>query len=203
MTCSNHASCQLFPQFAMEPSLKIWQQHFCEGNFKVCVRYQHSVEGKPVPLTLLPNGKILNKLRGKEELGGTALFNAIYKGRVSMVKSMLRTKVSSTAIVGPDGMTPLMAAASVGNLELAELFLEYGCNPFNKRSDSKLALDIAQEENFPECAKAIQDYMSAHPEQQAQAQTLSKQEINVNEDDERASMSDVVGFLRKLNPFKK
>ena len=200
MTCSNHASCQLFPQFAMDPSLKIWQQHFCEGKYKSCVRYQNSVEGKPVPLTLLPNGKVLHKVRNKEEMAGTALFNAIYKGRVPMVKSMLRTKVSSTAITGPDGMTPLMAAASVGNLELTKLFLDFGCNPFNKKDDGKQAIDIAQEGNYAECVQAIQDYMNAHPEQQVHAQTVSKQKTDVSEDEEE-SMSSVVGFLRKLNPF--
>jgi hypothetical protein len=205
MTCSNNANCPLFAQFAMEPSLKLWKQHFCEGEYTKCVRYQYALEGKPVPITLLRNGKMLNqKVRDKEELGGTALFNAIYKGRVPMVRSMIKTKVSDTAIVGPDGMTPLMAAASIGNLELTNLFLEFGCNPYNRRNDEKRAVDIARQGGFSDCADAIQGYMDQHPEKQAEASTLTAQvSSEVAETDEKEEMKNVVSFLRKLNPFKK
>lgn len=206
MSCSHAASCPLFAQFAMEPSLKVWKQHFCEGAFKTCVRFQNSLQGKPVPITLLPNGKMLTKsTRGKEELAGTALFNAIYKGRVLMVKSMLKNKVASSAIIGPDGMTPLMAAASVGNLELVDLFLKFGCNPFNKRDDDKRAVDIAAEEGHTECVTVIQDFMNSHPEQEGNATTVTQQAeaATTEESDDKETMSEVVSLLRKLNPFKK
>lgn len=203
MSCSHAASCPLFAQFAMEPSLKVWKQHFCEGAYTTCVRYQHSLQGKPVPITLLPNGKVLNKVRDKEEVAGSALFNAIYKGRVPMVKSMLKSKVASSAIVGPDGMTPLMAAASVGNLELIDLFLKFGCNPFNKRNDDKRATDIANEAGHAECAAVIQSYMDSHPELETKAGTVTKQEAVAEESNDKETMNDVVSLLRKLNPFKK
>lgn len=203
MTCTHNASCPLFAQFAMEPSLKVWQQHYCEGEFKKCVRFQNSLQGKPVPITLLPNGKVLHKSRDKEELAGTALFNAIYKGRVSMVKSMIKTKISSAAIVGPDGMTPLMAAASTGNFELVNLLVELGCNPFNKRNDDKRAVDIANEAGHSECAKVIQEFMNSHPDLEAKVATVTKPTQVAEESEDKETMKDVVSLLRKLNPFKK
>jgi hypothetical protein len=204
MTCSHNTSCPLFAQFAMEPSLKVWQQHYCEGEYKKCVRFQNSLQGKPVPITLLPNGKVLQqKTRNKEELAGTALFNAIYKGRVPMVRSMISTKISSAELIGPDGMTPLMAAASTGNVQMVNLFLEFGCNPFNKRNDGKRAVDVANEDGHTDCAMAIESYMNGHPELEAKANTVSKPSEASNESDDKETMSEVVGLLRKLNPFKK
>ena len=148
---------------------------------------------------------MLNKtVRNKEEMAGTALFNAIYKGRVPMVKSMLKNKVASSAIIGPDGMTPLMASASVGNLELVDLFLRFGCNPFNKRNDDKRAVDLAAEEGHAECVAALQDYMNSHPELEANASTVTKQAATTTEEtDDKETMNEVVSLLRKLNPFKK
>ena len=204
MTCSHNTTCPLFAQFAMEPSLKVWQQHYCEGEYKKCVRFQSSLQGKPVPITLLPNGKVLQqKTRNKEELAGTALFNAIYKGRVSMVRSMISTKISSAQIIGPDGMTPLMAAASTGNLQMVNLFLEFGCNPFNKRTDGKSAVDVANEESHTDCAMAIESYMKSHPELAGKANTVSKSSEVSNESKDKETMNEVVSLLRKLNPFKK
>jgi ankyrin repeat protein len=187
----------------MEPSLKVWKQHFCEGAYTTCVRYQHSLQGKTVPITLLPNGKVLNKVRNKDEVAGSALFNAIYKGRVPMVKSMLKNKVASSAIVASDGMTPLMAAASTGNVELVELFLQFGCNPFNKRNDDRRAVDIANEVGHAECASVIQNYMDSNPELEATSGRVSQQETETKESEEKEAMKDVVSLLRKLNPFKK
>ncbi len=46
--------------------LRIWQIHYCEGEHEKCARYQHSLAGKSVPLTLLPNGEQLT-LAAKEE----------------------------------------------------------------------------------------------------------------------------------------
>ena len=203
MSCSHAASCPLFAQFAMEPSLKVWKQHFCEGAYTTCVRYQHSLQGKPVPITLLPNGKVLNKVRDKEEVAGSALFNAIYKGRVAMVKSMLKSKVASSAIVGPDGMTPLMAAASVGNVELVDLFLKFGCNPFNRRNDDQTAVNIANEAGHADCAAMIQSYMDSNPGLETKAGTVSKQDSAAEESNDKETMNDVVSLLRKLNPFKR
>lgn len=58
--CSHVASCELFPKFKKRPSLGVWQTFYCHGRFTTCARYRLSLEGKPVPPSLLPNGKELN-----------------------------------------------------------------------------------------------------------------------------------------------
>ena len=114
MSCSHSSGCPLFAQFAMEPALAVWKKHFCDGDYIKCARYQLGLKGKTVPITLLPNGKMIEKKsKSKEEMGGTALFNAILKGRASMVKSMFSSKMSSVSVTSSDGSTPLMAAARV------------------------------------------------------------------------------------------
>lgn len=59
MSCSHISNCALYPQISLSSALKIWQVFYCEGDFSKCSRYQASVAGKPVPDTLLPNGKNL------------------------------------------------------------------------------------------------------------------------------------------------
>jgi len=58
--CSHIGSCELFPKFQKRPSLGVWQTFYCKGRFTTCARYRLSLEGKPVPPSLLPNGKELN-----------------------------------------------------------------------------------------------------------------------------------------------
>ena len=58
--CSHIANCELFPVFKRRASLAVWQTFYCHGRFSTCVRYRLSLEGKPVPPGLLPNGKELN-----------------------------------------------------------------------------------------------------------------------------------------------
>ena len=53
-------SVKLFPKFKKRPSLGVWQTFYCHGRFTTCARYRLSLEGKPVPPSLLPNGKELN-----------------------------------------------------------------------------------------------------------------------------------------------
>jgi hypothetical protein len=57
--CSHLANCELFPKFAMKAALKVWQVYYCEGQFESCARYKLALEARPVPQTLLPNGKEL------------------------------------------------------------------------------------------------------------------------------------------------
>ena len=49
MSCSHSKNCELFAQFALNHALKVWQMHFCEGEFVRCMRYQRALEGKSVP----------------------------------------------------------------------------------------------------------------------------------------------------------
>ena len=57
MACTHIRNCELFVQFALNPALGIWQSAYCNDDYSVCARYQTSLEGKVVPLSLLPNGK--------------------------------------------------------------------------------------------------------------------------------------------------
>ena len=199
MSCSHSSSCPLFAQFAMEPALAVWKKHFCDGEYSNCARYQKGLIGEVVPLTLLPNGKMIeHKVKSKEEIGGTALFNAILKNRVPMVKSMLSSKMSSVNGVANDGSTPLMVAASIGNSEIIEFLLSVGCNPFKTNNDGYDALIVAQKKNFPECEKIIKEFMDTHPE-------LKNADISssVEESNEAEEMSGVVSLLKKLNPFSR
>jgi len=60
MPCTHLESCELFPTFTLHATARIWQIRFCEGDFARCERYKLAVIGKPVPRTLLPNGKSLD-----------------------------------------------------------------------------------------------------------------------------------------------
>ena len=198
MSCSHSSSCPLFAQFAMEPALAIWKKHFCDGEYTNCARYQMGLKGEVVPLTLLPNGKTIeHKVKSKEEIGGTALFNAILKNRIPMVKSMLSSKMASVNVVANDGSTPLMVAASVGNVEIIEFLLSVGCNPFKTNNDGYDSLVVAQKKNFPDCEKIIKEYMDTHPELKNIDSSSSE-----NEDVEE-EISSVVSLLKKLNPFSR
>lgn len=56
MPCPNAEGCALYPQFLSETLARPWISAYCNGKFERCERYKLSCEGKPVPLTLLPNG---------------------------------------------------------------------------------------------------------------------------------------------------
>ena len=200
MSCSHSSSCPLFAQFAMEPALAIWKKHFCDGEYTNCARYQKGLKGEVVPITLLPNGKMIeNKVKSKEEIGGTALFNAILKNRTPMVKSMLSSKMASVNVTANDGSTPLMVAASVGNVEIIEYLLSVGCNPFKTNNDGYDALIVAQKKNFPDCEKVIKEFMNAHTDLKNSDSSTSQGKT----EDETEEMSSVVSLLKKLNPFSR
>lgn len=201
MSCSHSSSCPLFAQFAMEPALAIWKKHFCDGEYTNCARYQMGLKGEVVPITLLPNGKMIeHKVKSKEEIGGTALFNAILKNRTPMVKSMLSSKMASVDVVANDGSTPLMVAASIGNTEIVEFLLKEGCNPFKTNNDGYDALVVAQRKNFPDCENIIKEYMDQHPELNNVVNSKSE---NNSESEDDSEISGVVSFLKKLNPFSR
>jgi hypothetical protein len=156
MSCSHSKNCELFAQFALNPALKVWQSHFCESEFKRCIRYQRALEGKSVPLNLLPNGKMIEVPRTTETYGAVALFNAIMKERVSMIDSLIKSG-AEVNITNPDGTTPLMAAAEKGNPEMVRLLLAKGADVSIKSVSGETADQIAQRCGFPEVAALIKD----------------------------------------------
>jgi len=204
MSCSHSSSCPLFAQFAMEPALAIWKKHYCDGEYTKCARYKMSLKGQTIPISLLPNGNLVHAaVKTKEELGGTALFNAILKKRVSMVKSMLASQMASSGVVSRDGSTPLMAAANVGSVEIVEVLLKAGCNPFRKNKDGYRALDVARSKKFADCEKAIKAFMLLHPGLKNKVNDDHKM-LKIEDEDgllEATEMKGIVSFLKKISPF--
>ena len=60
--CTHAHNCSLFPLFKLESTNAVWRTFYCFGDFTRCARYQVAAEGKPMPLTLLPNGKWLDNV---------------------------------------------------------------------------------------------------------------------------------------------
>jgi hypothetical protein len=65
MSCPHFSGCALYPRFKLAPLLRLWQVRYCEADHTRCARYQLSLAGKPVPLTLLPNGQHLGAARAE------------------------------------------------------------------------------------------------------------------------------------------
>lgn len=195
MACNHSSSCELFPLMAMEPALNLWKKHFCDGAFNNCARYQLSLNGQTVPLTLLPNGKQLAP-RSREEINAAALFNAIEKGRVPIIKSMIKTGVAQMAAHTSHGLSPLMAAARVGHADIVSLMLEHGCNPWRKDPEGNTALDMAIANGHETCIDILQQKMKKTTPQdyvQLPATTV--------EDDAEETRNNIISVLKKLNPF--
>lgn len=59
MSCTHVDSCPLFPM--LHASLAGWKDSYCDTDktYKSCARFEASLTGKPVPLALLPNGKVI------------------------------------------------------------------------------------------------------------------------------------------------
>jgi hypothetical protein len=55
--CSHSNRCPLFP--LLNASLRGWRDYYCDtvAGWRDCARYKVALTGKPVPITLLPNGK--------------------------------------------------------------------------------------------------------------------------------------------------
>jgi len=64
MSCPHMKDCELYPQFTLDHMRQFWIAKFCEADFGACARLQLVKQGKPVPPTLLPNGKDLRAALG-------------------------------------------------------------------------------------------------------------------------------------------
>jgi hypothetical protein len=72
VACPNLTRCPLFAHFRVKASLSVWQTFYCEADYQRCERFQLGASGRPVPATLLPNGKHLQvaelaELEGSDE----------------------------------------------------------------------------------------------------------------------------------------
>jgi hypothetical protein len=63
-SCNHTAGCELFSQFTMECSLRLWRINYCDSHYERCERYKRLSQGRAVPPDMLPNGK---SLRDKDD----------------------------------------------------------------------------------------------------------------------------------------
>jgi len=154
MACTHCDSCELYAQFALNPALQVWQTHYCQGDHSRCVRYQMSLRKESVPLNMLPNGMKVEIPRSANDYSATALFNAILKSRVPMVESLLKNGIDVN-VRNSDGVTPLMAAASTGNVAIVGMLIARGADPFTVNGLGQGALDIAEHGGHSEAAAMI------------------------------------------------
>jgi hypothetical protein len=62
--CPHSTGCPLFP--LLNGSIRGWRDHYCdhEIGWRECARYEEATRGRPVPITLLPNGANAQHFRG-------------------------------------------------------------------------------------------------------------------------------------------
>ena len=154
MGCTHCDHCELYTQFALNPALQVWKVHYCQGEYNRCVRFQMSLRKEVVPLNLLPNGTRVELPRNDNDYNTTALFNAILKLRIPLLTSLLKSGINVN-IRNSDGMTPLMAAASTGNLEIIRLLLSKGADTSITNSLGETAAAIAVRSNHPQAVDLL------------------------------------------------
>lgn len=160
MACSHVKNCELFVQFALNPALDIWKEHYCEGDYKTCVRFNKSKSGAQIPLTLLPNGTLIKEGGNDLVCGSTAVFNAILKNRARMVSSLIKIGVDINA-KNIDGLTPLMATAEFGATEIARILVNNGADPHAENMYGETALDIAIKKGHQDIEKLLNNRTGA------------------------------------------
>jgi hypothetical protein len=193
MSCTHSSSCELYVQFAADPLIKVWKESYCESGFETCARYQLSLKGSPVPITLLPNGKEILDNQRQNDVSINAIFNAIQKNRLPMIKAIMKAKVNDDRISNIEGITPAMYAASLGRKEILTYFLDNGCNPHYTCNKGKNALDYAQNSKQEECVTLLQAYM-AKIEPPKQVMPENSQPLSFSEND----VSEKTGLFGKL-----
>lgn len=173
MPCTHIDTCELYAQFALNPALQVWHTHYCNREHSRCVRYQMSLRKETVPLNLLPNGTKVEIPRSSNDYAATALFNAILKSRTNMVASMLKNNLDVN-LRNSDGVTPLMAAASTGNLEIVKMLLANGADPTIVNNMGENAIDIAQRSQHAEAAQLLRAAAGTTSDQRASVPANSK-----------------------------
>jgi ankyrin repeat protein len=198
MACTHASSCELYVQFAADPSIALWKTHYCDSDFKRCARFALSLQGKAVPLTLLPNGKEIETAMSDEDRGLHALFNAIQKNRLPMVKAFVKTKVTSSKVTNAEGITPVMYAASLGRAEIMQYFLEHGCNPPHRSSKGETALELAAGAGHQDCVEILRTFMRKVPPPTEQLEMTESESSKAPP--RGALMGRILGFLRGNKP---
>jgi hypothetical protein len=61
--CPMESQCPMYDLFQLSGTQGLWQAFYCHHEFERCARLQISNRGQTVPLTLLPDGKLLRSSR--------------------------------------------------------------------------------------------------------------------------------------------
>jgi len=195
MICTHSNQCDLYVQFAAEPALALWKERYCNGRYNECARFQCAARNQIVPMTLLPNGAQLGQARNTHDITLNAIFNAISKNRCHMVQSIIKASPGAQHDVNSDGISPLMFAAKLGNVEMIKLLLAFKCNPSLRNKKGMTALAIAIQCGYENCAsilrKAERQSISTVPRRQGSI-------IRTNTDKE-SLLSRMLHFLRGKN----
>ena len=101
VACSHVTTCPLFPK--LNASLAGWRDAYCNTatEYITCARYQMSKGGSPVPLALLPNGKMVDAIANAESQAS--------RPQETPVRVMARTAVATEA-PAPQGFFARLAA---------------------------------------------------------------------------------------------
>jgi hypothetical protein len=57
--CPHMSSCEMFGLLKLSGSLELWKGRYCSAEYQQCARYKMSLEGRQVPINLMPNGVYL------------------------------------------------------------------------------------------------------------------------------------------------
>jgi hypothetical protein len=71
MGCTHVPDCPLFPK--LNASLRGWRDAYCDSDsaWRDCARYQQSNAGRPVPLALLPNGRLAHTITRSRDVAAS------------------------------------------------------------------------------------------------------------------------------------
>jgi len=61
--CPHVSTCPMYSLLTLSGTLKAWQTRYCKADYAECARYKLSIEGKPVPLNLMPSGALLRSAK--------------------------------------------------------------------------------------------------------------------------------------------
>ena len=118
MGCSHTAACPLFP--LLNASLDGWRRCYCDSldGWRECARYQQSLRGQYVPLSLLPNGhdgRHVQNTAADRESGDAGLQGAHVPGSAPTLVDLLFEHAPSPDRIPPEGepRTPTPTPRSV------------------------------------------------------------------------------------------
>jgi len=150
MPCKRFQTCPLFNFFSSHPILNLWRIEYCDKpDNSHCARFQNSSKGISNPVSMLPNGNLV-------ESAPLTLLNAVTKNRVHLVKNVLSNINFDIDFQDINGTTALMIAAEHGYPEMLKIIMEHGANIDIKNYNNETAHDIAMKKNHTEIMNLLQ-----------------------------------------------